>query len=99
MDGFSNSSFVFGVIAGVGLAYLMGWRPVRKDGAAEVPDEPALERALTSLTPDVRAQVDECLHAKKKIAAIKVLREATGLGLRDAKLTVELRQKQLSGIG
>jgi ribosomal protein L7/L12 len=45
--------------------------------------------AVAGLAPDVRAEIDRLVAADQKIAAIKLLREATGLGLRDSKDAVE----------
>lgn len=38
-------------------------------------------------------EIDQLLAEKKKIAAIKALREATGLGLKLSRMAIEQRQK------
>ncbi|MGN8025359.1 ribosomal protein L7/L12 [Microbacterium sp. 22242] len=45
--------------------------------------------AMARLAPDVRAEIGGLIAADQKIAAIKLLREATGLGLEDSKDAVE----------
>ncbi|MCB9963137.1 MAG: ribosomal protein L7/L12 [Hyphomonas sp.] len=39
-------------------------------------------------------EIDAELDARKKIQAIKLLREVTGLGLKDSKEAIEARQRQ-----
>ena len=46
------------------------------------------------LPADVRTQVLDALAAKQKIEAIRLAREATGMGLKDAKLTVEAMERE-----
>lgn len=45
--------------------------------------------ARITLAPDVMQQVAELLAQRRKIEAIKLVREATGLGLKEAKDFVE----------
>jgi ribosomal protein L7/L12 len=45
--------------------------------------------ALARLSPAVRAEVGRLVAADQKISAIKLLREATGLGLKDSKDAVD----------
>ena len=45
--------------------------------------------AVAGLASDVRAEIDRLVAAGQKIAAIKLLREATGLGLKDSRDAVE----------
>ncbi len=47
-----------------------------------------------ALQPDVRAQVQEALTAGQKIEAIRLVREATGMGLKDSKLYVEAMERE-----
>ncbi len=46
------------------------------------------------LPPEVRAQVTSALAARQKIEAIRLVREATGIGLKDAKLYVEAMERE-----
>lgn len=52
--------------------------------------------ASTTLDPDTLAEVRRQLDAGNKIAAIKVVREATGLGLAEAKALVEAIESGVS---
>ena len=45
--------------------------------------------AIAHLDPNVRAEIGRLIAAEQKIAAIKLLRENTGLGLKDSKNAVE----------
>ena len=54
------------------------------------------ERAFSSIDPSKQAEVDRLLTDGKMIAAIKGIREATGLGLKDAKTTADWRRRMLS---
>lgn len=53
------------------------------------------ESAFSSLTPSIQADVDRLLMDKKLIEAIKIIREHTGLGLKESKLAAEQRRKQI----
>lgn len=61
-------------------------RPGRAIGAGPV------RVATMALSPEVEAQVRALLVANRKIEAIKVAREATGLGLKETKDFVEALQ-------
>ena len=47
------------------------------------------------LTDEVREQIKEAIFAGRKIEAIKLYREATGLGLKEAKEFIDKLQKAL----
>lgn len=85
------------------VAYLFGRASARGEGSGEGREERRMredheaERAFSSLPPSKQADVDRLLSEKKLIAAIKVIREETGIGLRDAKLAAERRQRALKG--
>jgi ribosomal protein L7/L12 len=59
--------------------------------ARKLADDQEIAAAVSTLPPSVWAEVDRLLSEKKKIEAIKVLREASGLGLKQAKDAVEQR--------
>jgi len=59
--------------------------------------EAAAINAFSMLPPSVQSEVDQLLLAKKKIEAIKLIREHTGLGLKDAKTAAEYRERQIKG--
>jgi len=51
--------------------------------------EPPLEFDRASISPEARAQIENALQRGQKIEAIKVLREDTGLGLKDSKTVID----------
>ncbi|MEZ5891996.1 MAG: hypothetical protein R3C58_02445 [Parvularculaceae bacterium] len=53
--------------------------------------------AFSSLTPSIQTDVDRLLLDRKLIEAIKLIREHTGLGLKDSKFAAEQRLKQIRG--
>ncbi len=53
--------------------------------------------ALKALAPDQRKEIDGLLRGRQKIAAIKLIRELTGLGLKEAKDAAEQRLAELAG--
>jgi len=59
--------------------------------ARRMAEEQEIAAATANLPPSVWADVDRLLAEKKKIQAIKVLREASGLGLKLSKQAVEQR--------
>lgn len=54
--------------------------------AADMPPRPA---GGYGLTPDAAAQIDRLVTDDRKIEAIKVYRESTGVGLKEAKVAVD----------
>lgn len=75
-------------------------------GRRESPEEREMRRmregeraadAFASLSPSVQTDVDRLLAAGKKIEAIKLIREQTGMGLKESKEAAE--QRLLSVIG
>jgi hypothetical protein len=50
---------------------------------------PLRGEAGSPLDPATRAGIEQALAARRKIEAIKLLREATGMGLKEAKEAVE----------
>ncbi len=57
-------------------------------------EEKEIETALSDLSASKWEEIDRLLAGKKKIEAIKILREATGLGLKLSKAAVENRGRQ-----
>ena len=53
--------------------------------------------AFASLTPSIQTDVDRLLLDDKKIQAIKLIRENTGMGLKDSKIAADLRRDQIHG--
>lgn len=56
-------------------------------------EEEEIETAVSGLSASKWAEIDRLLSDRKKIDAIKVLREATGLGLKLSKMAVERRRR------
>ena len=54
-------------------------------------EEEEIEMALRDVTASKWEEIDRLLSDRKKIEAIKFLREATGLGLKLSKMAVERR--------
>ena len=50
---------------------------------------PASMQKISRLAPETRAAIEEALAAGNKIAAIRILREATGMGLKESKKAIE----------
>ncbi|PRB04251.1 ribosomal protein L7/L12 [Microbacterium sp. MYb64] len=61
----------------------------RPAGAPSYVGEMSASEAVAHLDPNVHAEIGRLIAAEQKIAAIKLLREATGLGLKDSKNAVE----------
>ena len=53
-----------------------------------------IDDALKTVTLSKWMEIDAELDARKKIQAIKLLRQATGLGLKDSKDAIEARQQK-----
>jgi large subunit ribosomal protein L7/L12 len=68
---------------------LMGEQPPRRPIAARRPKSAVVN---ATLSPQVEAEVRALLAAGRKIDAIKIARDETGLGLRETKELVEALQ-------
>ncbi len=67
----------------------------RENSLSPIPPTPAeIEAALDRVTMSKWLEIDAELDARKKIRAIKLLREATGLGLKDSKEAIEARERK-----
>ena len=80
------------VLAGFLYGYAKGrghMRSVRErlDAPPPAPPEPI------DLPPQTEALIHDALRQRKKIAAIKILRKETGLGLKDAKEYIEAMER------
>lgn len=102
MFGFSIEQWL--VIAVVAWAAFMIGRA--SAGRRESPEEREMRRmregesaadAFASLSPSVQTDVDRLLAAGKKIEAIKLIREQTGMGLKESKDAAEHRQSEIKG--
>lgn len=75
----------------VDAAVLAAWFLARRK--PDVSRATSRELKLVGLDDGARAEIHQLLAANKKIHAIKVFRERTGAGLRDAKNAVEAMQR------
>ena len=53
--------------------------------------------AFSSLSPSIQSDVDRLLLDNKLIEAIKLIRENTGLGLKESKIAAEMRRDEIKG--
>lgn len=78
----------------VALGYSLGRRSADGTDLSEPP--PVAARAPRPAVPvsgETEARIEEALSSNRKIEAIKILREATGMGLKDAKEAIEARKR------
>lgn len=83
------------------LGFLFGRRREGRDLSAPpaTPDpvrrRPASAKAfeMTRLDPSARAAIEQALESGQKIEAIKILRDSTSLGLKEAKEAVEAMER------
>ena len=59
-------------------------------------EDQAAAESFAGLSPDKQAEIDRLLLANQKIAAIKVIREATGKALKESKQIADRRQKEIA---
>ena len=67
----------------------------KENSLSPTPPTPAeVDAALKRVTMSKWLEIDAELDARKKIRAIKLLRQATGLGLKDSKHAIEERERK-----
>jgi hypothetical protein len=67
----------------------------RENSLSPIPPTPEeVDAALERVTMSKWLEIDAELDARKKIRAIKLLRQATGLGLKDSKEAIEARERK-----
>ena len=67
----------------------------KENSLSPTPPTPAeVDAALARVTMSKWLEIDAELDARKKIRAIKLLREATGLGLKASKEAIEERERK-----
>ncbi len=72
------------------LGFLLGRMSAGGDNVVQVPSgPPKTPHVRVSSTPDWEAEARDMMAAGNKIMAIKLVRESTGLGLKEAKDLVE----------
>jgi len=83
---------VGGVLMGAAFAYLLLRARRERRPSFEVPRVPE-QRPVLAAQGDVRERALELVRAKRKIEAIKLVREEQGLGLKEAKDVVDAWEK------
>ena len=78
---------------GVFTAFVLGWITGRSTAAARSLSRPSSARTLASLGPAIRTEIEAAIASGHKIEAIKLLREATGMGLKESKETIEAMER------
>lgn len=53
------------------------------------------EQLFISLSPTAQLKIDQCITGGKMLEAVKIVRDESGAGLRQAKLTVDYRRRAL----
>ena len=67
----------------------------RENSLSPIPPTPEeVDAALERVTMSKWLEIDAELDARKKIRAIKLLRQTTGLGLKDSKEAIEARERK-----
>ena len=93
IDKLSDPVILFALI----LAFVLGFM-ARGNGRSSLSPAPmnreAIAAALKRVTVSRWMEIDAEIDARRKLAAIKLLREATGLGLKDSKEAVEARMTE-----
>lgn len=89
---------LFLVLAG----FAFGYRKAREHteaGRRNLDGPPPMPLDPPRLSGDIRARIEDALRRREKIEAIMILREASGLGLKEAKEEVERMERSRSGTG
>lgn len=77
------------IMFGAFTAFVLGWIAGRGFGGAQDLSRPSAGRALTDVAPALRHEIESAVAAGRKIEAIKLLRDATGMGLKESKDAVD----------
>lgn len=95
---------IFAVAIGAAyLGYLIGRAGRGGEGVRESREERRMrqqieaERLFSALSPQKQEEADRLLTAGRTIEAVKIIREESGTGLRDAKITADHRRRHLRG--
>lgn len=85
------------VLGALGIAFFLGFM-MRGGGRSPQPTDLSspgdIQAKLQRVTAQQWAEIDAEIAARRKISAIRILRQYAGLGLKDAKEAVEARQRQ-----
>lgn len=81
------------VILGACTVFVLGWIAGRGLGGFRDMPGPSASHAFTDVAPALRREIESAIAAGRKIEAIKLLREATGMGLQESKEAVEAMER------
>ena len=74
-------------------AYLIG-KVNGGPGPDRMQDQADRAKAVSGLTPQQKMEIDAAIDANRKIEAIRILRTATGMGLKQSKLAIDARIRE-----
>ncbi|HAE26950.1 MULTISPECIES: ribosomal protein L7/L12 [Hyphomonas] len=95
LDKILQPEVLFTLFAAYILGRMTAGRRARDNGLSPTPPTPKeIKAALDRVTMSKWLEIDAELDARKKIRAIKLLRNATGLGLKDSKHAIEERERK-----
>lgn len=89
----NNTDVLVTLIVVAFIAYLIG----KANGG---PDRDGMQgeanraQAVAGLTPQQKMDIDAAIDSNKKIEAIRIMRAATGMGLKQSKLAVDARIRE-----
>ncbi|WP_067734311.1 ribosomal protein L7/L12 [Novosphingobium naphthalenivorans] len=81
------------VILGALTVFVLGWITARGVTGARALSAPVPARAFANVCPALRSEIESSIAAGRKIEAIKLLRDATGMGLQESKDAVEAMEQ------
>ena len=81
------------IILGALTAFVLGWIAGRGMNTARTLTGPTAVRAFTGVGPALRSEIESAIAAGRKIEAIKLMRDATGMGLKESKEAVEAMEQ------
>lgn len=97
MDAFIEKLSDPDILIALGVAFFLGFM-FRGGGKSSLsptpPSQAEIDATLKRVTASRWMEIDAEIDGRKKLKAIKLLREATGLGLKDSKEAIEARMKQ-----
>ena len=89
----NNANVMVTLVVVAFIAYLVG-----KANGGPAPDRAQAQaertEAVSRLTMQQKMDIDAAIDANKKIEAIRILRAATGMGLKQSKLAVDARIRE-----
>ena len=99
MEAYFDKIFQPEVLATLFVVFLFGRATAggknRENSLSPIPPTPEeIDAALARVTMSKWLEIDAELDARKKIRAIKLLRQTTGLGLKDSKEAIEARERK-----